>query len=107
MGLLHEEDSGSQKIKEKVVKKLETKKAGNMVLDYKSYEKYAKKDVRLTNEIDVNSDKLEKLRKGMPELEEAITKAENTLAKKQNTLEKIGQREKNLYNRKQKKMSRR
>lgn len=28
-------------------------------------------------------------------------------AKKQNTLEKIGQREKNLYNRKQKKMSRR
>ncbi len=92
-----------KKIKDKVVKKLETKKAGNMVLDYKSYEKYAKKDVRLTNEIDVNSDKLEKLRKGMPELEEAITKAENTLAKKQNTLEKIGQREKNLYNRKQKK----
>lgn len=46
MGFLHEKDSGSQKIKEKVVKKLETKKAGNMVLDYKSYEKYAKKDVQ-------------------------------------------------------------
>lgn len=91
-----------KKIKEKVVKKLKGKEAGDMVLDYKSYETYAEKDVKYAGEMKKNKQSQAKKKSMIPNLNESIADAEKQLNRSREALDNLETNGANHYTKRQK-----